>query len=513
MSESYRAPKRTVYHRAVESAPAVSGHFWQLLIVGGLFLTLCYVFIPYGRVASVVYVATTVLAAISVGVATIRRPQPFRPAAWFLIAGALGLAAIGHSIWYWLDLHGLDPFPSPADAFYLAVYPFFMVALWMLGQRNNPGKGALSDALIVGVAAAVPAWALLIAPFRNDPSLTTLQLLVSTAYPVADLILLPLILWLVFLHRATVIAHLFLLLGMLAYLAADMLYAHGNTAGWYGPGGITDGLWLIAYTLIAAAPWHPSALAEPRSHASFAELSGRRLVVLSAASVLAPVVILLTAGVDVEVVRVAAIGSILLFLLVMHRMAGLMWETHRQAAELEKLSRLDPLTGAGNRRYLGDELAREVSRAQRAGSRLTLAFLDLDHFKRFNDTYGHAAGDALLEELVQAWLPVLRQSDLLARIGGEEFVVVLPEIAPDEARQVVERLRQCAPRGQTCSAGIAGFELGDTPEALLARADHALYAAKREGRDRIVLAEQAHRGAANVPDDEARVLENEPSAP
>ncbi|EWH00804.1 hypothetical protein Q427_17450 [Halomonas sp. BC04] len=461
------------------------------MFVGGLFLALLYVVIPYGHLASVVYVVATTLAAIAVALAVKRRQRLFCPVAWLLIASALGLAACGHAVWYWLDLRGLEPFPSLADAFYLSVYPLFMAALWMMGQRSSRGDGALSDALIVGVAAAVPGWALLIAPYMEDSDLTLLQLLVSTAYPVADLILLPLILRLVFLHRARVTAHLFLLWGMLAYLTADMLYAHGNSVGWYGPGGITDALWLVAYTLIVAAIWHPSASVEPPSHISIAELSGRRFVVLGAASMLAPAVILLTAGVDVEVVRVAAIASILLFMLVMHRMAGLMRETRRQADELEKLSRTDPLTGAANRRHLESELEREMSRALRSGSPLTMAFMDLDYFKRFNDTYGHPAGDALLEELVGAWRPVLRHSDLLARIGGEEFVVVLPDAGIEEAWRVVERMRKLTPRRQTCSGGITEFRPGDTAEAFLARADRAMYAAKHGGRDQVAIAEKA----------------------
>jgi diguanylate cyclase (GGDEF)-like protein len=489
MSKSHLDPGPATGRYAEPVDVLVGGGAWRWLLIGGLFLTLLYVVIPYGRLASAIYVVTTALAAFAVILAVMRRPRLFCPAAWLLIACALGLAAAGHAVWYWLDLRGLEPFPSLADAFYLAVYPLFMAALWKLGHRSRDrGDGALSDALIVGVAAAVPGWALLIAPYLQDPDLTLVPLLVSTAYPVADLILLPLILRLIFLHRARVTAHLFLLLGLLAYLAADMLYAHGNSAGWYGPGGITDGLWLVAYASIAAAVWHPSASTEPRSHVSIAELSVRRLGVLGAAAMLAPAVILLTAGVDVEVVRVAAIGSILLFLLVIHRMAGLLHETHRQADELKKLSRTDPLTGAANRRHFDDELAREMSRALRSGSPLTLAFMDLDFFKRFNDTYGHAAGDALLGELVDVWSPVLRQSDLLARIGGEEFVVVLPDTDIEQARRVVERMRQRTPRGQTCSAGIAEFRPGDTAEAFVVRADRAMYAAKRSGRDRVVVA-------------------------
>lgn len=462
---------------------------WCWLLAGGLLLTLVYVLMPYGQLASSIYVLTSALAAVAIGVAVKRRPQLFSPTAWLLIACAVGLAACGHFIWYWLDLRGAEPFPSLADAFYLAVYPLFVTALWMLGRRDGRRDGgAFSDALIVGVAAVIPGWAFLIAPYQNDPSLSAVQLLVSTAYPVADLILLPLILRLIFLHRAKVTAHLLLLLGMLSYLAADMLYAHGNSMGWYEPGGITDGLWLVAYASIVAAIWHPSASVDPRGGVSIAELSGRRIFVLAAASLLAPAVILLTAGVDTQVVRVAAVGSVFLILLVMHRMQGLMKETHRQADTLEELAQKDPLTGAANRRHLDNELAREIARSNRMGSPFALAYLDLDYFKRFNDTRGHAAGDELLVQLVGQWRAILRNSDMLARIGGEEFVVLLPNTDAEQAKNIVERLRATVPLKQTCSAGIAQLKPNDTDAALMARADAAMYSAKRGGRNRVELA-------------------------
>lgn len=499
MNQLHGAPDRNADSDAAPLEEFTGGHnTWRWLLIAGLLLTLLYIVIPYGRLAGAIYVATTALAAVTVALGVKLRPQLFHPTAWSLIATALGLAAGGHAIWYWLDLRGLEPFPSLADVFYLSVYPLFMIALWLLGKRGGRGDGALSDALIVGVAAAVPGWALLIAPYLDDPGLSLVQLLVSTAYPVADLILLPLILRLVFLHRARVTAHLFLLFGMLAYMTADILYAHGNSVGWYVPGGFTDGLWLVAYVLFVAAIWHPSASVEPRVQVTATELSGRRLIVLGAASMLAPAVILMTAGIDVEIVRVAAIGSILLFLLVMHRMAGLVRKTHYQAEELEKLSRTDPLTGAANRRHLDEELSREMSRAQRSGAPLTLAFMDLDYFKRFNDTYGHAAGDKLLVEMVGLWRSVLRDIDLLARIGGEEFVVMLPDADTEEARDIVERMRSLTPRGQTCSAGIAKYRLGETAEELLERADSALYAAKHAGRDQVAFAEMKTEAGNSV---------------
>ncbi|MGM0985256.1 MAG: diguanylate cyclase domain-containing protein [Pseudomonadota bacterium] len=461
---------------------------WWLLLGVEMALAVVYILLPYGRLASALYILATALPAASTFLAVCFRPHLFSPVAWGLIAGALALATTGHGIWYWLDLHGLEPFPSVADLFYLAVYPLFGVALWRMG-RHGTDVEALGDALIVGISAAVLAWALLIAPYSYDPELTLGQLLVSAGYPVADLVLLPLILRLVFLQRTRIRAHFLLLLGMLAYLTADIFYARGNATGWYAPGGLVDSLWLLAYALFMAAAWHPSASVQPRSHNHDAQLSMRRLYILGTASVLVPMVTLFAAGSEREVVRVAAIGSILLFLLVMWRMAGLLRRTHFQARTLETLASTDPLTGAANRRLLEQQLAEEMARAERNGSSLGLAFLDLDYFKRFNDTHGHSAGDTLLQELVTGWQETLRAQDMLARYGGEEFVVLLPDTATTQCQVVLERLRKCVPYGQTCSVGLALYKPGETADALIGRADDALYAAKHRGRDRVMLAE------------------------
>lgn len=329
---------------------------------------------------------------------------------------------------------------------------------------------------------------LLIEPYTEDPSLSLGQLMVSAAYPVLDLVLLLLVLRLVFLQKTRILSHIFLLLGMLAYLTADLLYAHGNLVGWYAAGGFTDGLWLVAYVLCVAAAWHPSATLKPAVHTSNVELSRRRLLVPGVASVLVPIIVLLTAGHDPELVRVGAIASIVLILVLMHRMDGLLKKTHRQSQALERLASVDPLTGAANRRQLNDDLAREMSRAERTGAPLGLALLDIDHFKQFNDTHGHSAGDALLQELVAAWQKDMRPSDVLARFGGEEFVVVLPETDMRAGSQVGERLRRNVPQDQTCSVGLAVFQPRESADSFIHRADEALYAAKEAGRNRIVCA-------------------------
>ena len=114
--------------------------------------------------------------------------------------------------------------------------------------------------------------------------------------------------------------------------------------------------------------------------------------------------------------------------------------------------------------------------------------LDLDRFKRFNDEYGHQAGDRLLKTAAAAWSGQLRTVDHLARYGGEEFIVLLPTASAELATMVLERLRSATPAGQTFSAGVATWDRNETSEELIARADQALYEAKDAGRDRIQVA-------------------------
>jgi diguanylate cyclase (GGDEF)-like protein/PAS domain S-box-containing protein len=162
-------------------------------------------------------------------------------------------------------------------------------------------------------------------------------------------------------------------------------------------------------------------------------------------------------------------------------------ERARLLEQLRSTARTDPLTGLANRRAWNDELGRELVRSGRYESRLCLAMLDLDHFKRFNDARGHQAGDTLLEEAARAWSALLRPTDTLARYGGEEFAVLLPHCDTDTARAIVDRLLAGVPGGQTASCGIAEWDGVESAEALTARADAALYMAKRGGRAQAVL--------------------------
>jgi diguanylate cyclase (GGDEF)-like protein len=160
----------------------------------------------------------------------------------------------------------------------------------------------------------------------------------------------------------------------------------------------------------------------------------------------------------------------------------------------------DPLTGLYNRRYLEEMLEREVRRAVRAEQSLGILMLDLDHFKSFNDTYGHDAGDAVLRQAGSLFAQGIRAEDIVCRFGGEEFVFILPTASLQATQSRAEKIRAnlreltILHRGQslgpiTASIGVAALPMhGTSPKEVLAAADAALYRAKSEGRDRVVVA-------------------------
>ena len=155
---------------------------------------------------------------------------------------------------------------------------------------------------------------------------------------------------------------------------------------------------------------------------------------------------------------------------------------------LEDLAFTDALTGLGNRRAWERWLDAAREAARHDGEPLCVAIFDLDHFKAYNDANGHPAGDALLAGAALMWRRELRPTDILARYGGEEFAAALPACTLEGARVVVERIRAATPAGQTVSAGIAQWDGAEDNEALVARADAALYQAKAAGRDRALVA-------------------------
>ena len=171
----------------------------------------------------------------------------------------------------------------------------------------------------------------------------------------------------------------------------------------------------------------------------------------------------------------------------------------RLRENLQAMSTRDALTGLYNRRYLEEALDRELGRTQRHGGGGVVAMIDIDHFKQYNDTLGHDAGDAVLVALSEQ-LRGFRETDVACRFGGEEFILVLAEVSLEEAVERIERLRLAVAAmsivhrgdrlpGITISVGIADFPRGDEGVAsVIKHADEALYRAKAAGRDRIEVA-------------------------
>ncbi|NVD98699.1 GGDEF domain-containing protein [Massilia sp. BJB1822] len=168
--------------------------------------------------------------------------------------------------------------------------------------------------------------------------------------------------------------------------------------------------------------------------------------------------------------------------------------------KLEQLATTDPLTGIANRRKMTEQIAREIERARRFNHPLSLLMIDIDHFKRINDTYGHDAGDKAIVAVSKLLTESMRGIDMAARFGGEEFVLLMPETEAGVAVHVAERLREAvagvrvgaedgAAVALTVSIGVAALNLheaADTSSTMLIRADKALYRAKKEGRNRVV---------------------------
>jgi diguanylate cyclase (GGDEF)-like protein len=423
---------------------------------------------------------------------------------WLMFAACQLIAVCGDFTYAWYARY-LDnsSYPAPADAFYLAAGVLEVVVLILVLRRRLPARDAAGviEALIIAGAFALIAWVYLMKPVTQSSDFTIAGKLVAISYPVIDLLLLALLARMLVGGGARNGAFRLLAAGMTSYLAADYAWAltdHFQFEAGTFASHLMDAGYLLAFVLYGAAGLHPGirTLAEPVQVAG-QRFSRWRFVLLTTATMIAP--LLLAAQAWRNDNRVTDAGAIVLgcvgmFVLVVTRMAGLIRQIERQASilgrqteELTELAQRDQLTGLANRRAWERALPLALEHARRDGTLLTLAVIDLDHFKHFNDRYGHQAGDRLLKEAAAAWMSGLRGSDVLARYGGEEFTLIVPD-GGAQAAALLDRLRPLTPSGQTFSAGFAVWNGEESPDALFARADAALYDAKGAGRNRVAVA-------------------------
>ena len=457
-----------------------------------LLLLVGYLGLPLDELSQRVWHDVTVIVAMTVGGWGLHHHRPVHRRGWLLLLLGYGGWAVGDLVWLLESVLHPPRFPALSDAIYLSCYGIIGAGVLTIVRTRRPGgdRAALLDAAILVTGATVLVAVFLIAPSVQDAELSAAAKLASIAYPVGDLFLLGMLARLATSPGARNSSYRLLLAALLVTTVTDSVWnilisVAGEAAidrRWLNTG------WLLAYLLLAAATCVPAMklVAEPTPPVEGAPLGPRRILALST-GLLLPSVVLFADGLDDGALAwpIIGLGAAVMSLLVLLRFADLLATVRQQALRLAALAHTDPLTGAPNRRTWDLELAQACRLAGDHGTGLAVAIMDLDHFKAFNDTYGHQAGDQLLREAVGAWRDVLPPGAVLARYGGEEFAVLLPGTSLLDARRVILGLRARTPSGQSFSAGIAEWGPDTDPEQLLAAADRALYRAKRGGRNLI----------------------------
>ena len=439
-------------------------------------------------------VDASVVAAIAAGILVYR---PVHPLPWFLFAFGIGLVFVGDIVWAGYTLQVGPPYPSVADAFYFLGVASLIVGLLLVGGWGLSKHAAnLIDLLIVATGVAMLSWVLVIQPRFNPGSSLPLEPLLLVVYLVLYVLMLAIVVRPLFVPAKRVPA-LYLICAAPAVLIASEAAFGSLVAGDYEAYMAGSPVYVGQLTFLAllgTAALHPSMarLTEPAPPAP-AELTWWRLAILSGALTIAPAVAALQSalGQPVNSLLVAG-GSATLFVLVTLRMAGMIAMRKTLEGRLQFQASHDPLTELPNRTLLTDRFDAALSRSARRGSKVAILFVDLDYFKQINDSWGHEAGDRVLVAVAQRLRACLRPSDTAARMGGDEFVLLLEDLEDSDgaarvAERILEKLRTpvaLGDRNALVGASI-GIALGDAHARigdLLRKADVALYRAKDKGK-------------------------------
>jgi diguanylate cyclase (GGDEF)-like protein len=405
--------------------------------------------------------------------------------AWTLLGSGLVVYALG-SAYYRFLLDGTSPgFPTVADAMWLAIYPFAFAAMVLLAKARfgRLHAGIWLDVAIGGTVVAAVAAAVVVEPVFDVTVAGGMAAVARLAYPLGDL--LPIgfvaVIWALTGWRIDrTWALLALAFAMLS--TADSVYVVRAASSGWSPGSWTDLLYACGTMLMAAAAWD-SCRREPAERTT-----GDSGVTVPVASALTAVALATYEAVATLNPLATTLSRVTLLAVVVRLGLTLKWLSG-QRERLATLARMDPLTGLANHRTLHEQLAIERARAAADGTSLSVVALDMDHFKRFNDTYGHQEGDAALQVIARVLLREVGSHGLVGRPGGEEFAILLPNTDPNAAVALAERCRKALGRmrieggGMACSTGVASYPADDPDGSrLLEFADGALYWAKRSGR-------------------------------
>jgi diguanylate cyclase (GGDEF)-like protein len=474
---------------------------WQVWVTLALLVIGSYVLVPPDLLngwPQTIYQATVGVATAAAIFVGVHRRRPPARLAWLLFGGGILLNALGALVSdIWEKALGSTAYPSVADGFWLMLYPGLFLGVGVLIRARGAARdwATLVDASTVATGVGLLCWVFLMEPVTADQTFSVFGQVIVMAYPAGDIVVLAMLLRLLLGNGIKNASFWLISAAMVTFLVGDTAWAvltRLELTPSPPASAMLDTTFLFAYALFAFAAWHPSVreLGE-RADVRPPRLTPVQLIMLTGATLIAPV-ILMSEVLDDSLSRhraaAVSIGSVALFVLVVTRMALLVRQVERQAGQLRALAREDALTGLPNRRAWSDELPAAIERARRDRVTLSVAMIDLDRFKNFNDEFGHQAGDRLLKSAASAWTAQLRAVDQLARYGGEEFIVLLPGVDAGLGCELVSRLREATPLGQTFSAGLAVWDGVETSDELIARADVALYAAKEGGRARTSVA-------------------------
>ena len=468
------------------------GGTWFGWLALGLLGCLSQAVLPVGSaVWSAAFFVTNVAAAAILVRATLRMPPGVR-AIWGLMSAFVVLTLLADLVYrVQTDVLEVEAFPGPADVLYVSAYAFAIVALALATRRmaTSTDRDALIDTAIITIALLAAATVLLFEPIVEATTEFDLAFYGALAYPVLDIVLVAVLVRLLVGARRLPLPLLLVTAAFVVLLAADLIYqstvAFGESSA---ATAVSEALYLATPVLLAAAVTAPGSdvIVAPKAQ-PFLRPASIRVVALTIGVVTTPVLLLVVVWPDDRSIeRLLAGASVLVILLAVLRIRSLLATVESQAEQMGRQARTDSLTGLPNRRTLDYEVERTVQQATAAGLPLTVAMLDLDRFKSFNDQFGHQAGDALLVSAARAWSAALPPTAFLARYGGEEFALLLPGLGSEQAEVVLQGLRSVTPPERTVSIGYAERQPQESGYEALNRADRALYAAKAAGRDRIV---------------------------